>query len=134
MLKMAKSEKDYQKYVKKELWKEFEKHCKVNSLDFYSCGCVLTAHLVMKDLMRHDTKEEVRQDKVTPEEAWKSAMEQTPYHSGFSAGCTAWVITRFSPRGEEFQKWWNEYNGGTGKEKGTIDPATFTISDTKEEK
>ena len=96
--------KEYKNYVKKELLSEFKKHCETNSLDFYSCGCVLTAHLVMEDLMRHETKGDAKQDKVTPKEAWASGMEQTDYHSGFSAGCTAQIIIRFSPRGEEFQK------------------------------
>ena len=107
--------KDYQKYVKEKLWKEFEEHCKMNSLDFYSCGCVLTAHLVMESLMQHEKyKDEkigeacIRADKVTPKEAWKSAMEQTSYHSGFSATCTAQIIVRFSPRGEEFKEWWKK--------------------------
>ena len=126
-------EKEYKKYIKKELWGEFKKHCEVNSLDFYGCGCVLTAHLVMKDLMGHETDDEVKQDKVTPKEAWESAMEQTPYHSGFSAGCTAQTIIHFSPRGEEFQKWWNKKCGGTGEENGVINPAILTIDTHKKE-
>ncbi len=127
------TEKEYKKYVKKELWTKFKKHCEANSLDFYGCGCVLTAHLVMEDLMQHEPDREVRAKKVTPKEAWASAMEQTPYHSGFSAGCTAQIIIHFSPRGEEFKKWWNEYNGGTGEEEGVINPAILTIDTHKKE-
>jgi len=123
------TEKEYKKYVKKELLKEFEKNCKINSLDFYGCSCVLTAHLVMSDLMRHEKHKDsdLSETKVTPEEAWKSAMEQTPYHSGFSAGCTAQTIIHFSPRGEEFKKWWNKYIGGTGEEEGVLNPALVKV-------
>ncbi len=104
--------KDYEKYVKKELWIEFKKHCKVNSLDFYSCGCILTAHLVLEDLMRHISKKgsDCVGIKMSPKEAWDSAMTQTNYHSGFSAQCTAQIIIMFSPRGEEFKKWWKKEN------------------------
>ena len=97
--------KDYQKYVKKELWKEFEKQCKKNSLDFYSCGCILTAHLVMEDLVGHKLKGICKEKKVTPKEAWESAMSQTDYHSGFSAAITATIIAKYSPRGDEFKNW-----------------------------
>lgn len=99
---------EYKQYVKKGLWNEFKKHCEKNSLDFYSCSCILTAHLVMEDLMCHNIKGELKQDKQTPKEAWKSAMEQTSYHSGFSASCTAQIIIHFSPRGKEFKKWWKK--------------------------
>ena len=120
-------EGSYKNYVKKGLWTKFKKTCEKNSLDFYSCGCILTAHLVMKDLIAHTLKGVWKQNKVTPKEVWESAMEQTDYHSGFSAAMTANIIATFSIRGEEFQKWWNEYNGGTGEEQGTINPAILTI-------
>ena len=97
--------KDYKKYVKKKLWREFKKMCKNNSLDFYSSGCVLTAHLVMQDLMAHTFKGVWKMKKITPKEAWESAMKQTDYHSGMSAAVTATIIERYSPRGEEFKKW-----------------------------
>ena len=106
-------EKEYKQYIKKKLIKKFEKHCKNNCLDFYSCGCILTAHLVMEDLMRHKVKKILMLGKATPEEAWESAMNQTGYHSGCSAGFTASIIIYFSPRGEEFRKWWNKYHNGT---------------------
>lgn len=120
-------EETYKNYVKKELLKEFEKTCKQNSLDFYSCGCILTAHIVMRDLMAHTFKGVWKDKKMTPKEAWESAMEQTDYHSGFSAAMTANIIATFSVRGNEFKKWWNKYNGGTGEEKGTLNPAILEI-------
>lgn len=118
---------NYKDYVKKGLWSKFKKHCEINSLDFYGCGCVLTAHLVMKDLMCHTFKGVWKEKKVTPKEAFESAMEQTGYHSLCSASFTASTISTFSPRGKEFQKWWNKESGGTGKEEGTINTAIITI-------
>ena len=111
-------EKEYKDYVKKELWKEFRSYCKKNSLDFYSCGVVLTAHLTMKYLTQHlhpfKVKRQIvmKYDKETPKEAWESAMKQTDYHSGFSAGCVARTIERYSPRGKEFFKWFKKEHGG----------------------
>lgn len=96
---------EYKEYVKLGLIKEFEKMCKKNSLDFYSSGCVLTAHLVMEDLMKHKVKGELKEKKVSVEEAWFDAMDQNGYHSGMSAAITATIIARFSPRGEEFKRW-----------------------------
>jgi hypothetical protein len=97
--------KKYTKYVKKGLENKFAEMCKMNSLDFYSCGCVLTAHLVMEKLMQHAEKGVFHYEKVNPKEAWEHAMRQTPYHSGMSAAMTATIIARYSPRGEEFKEW-----------------------------
>ena len=47
--------------------------------------------------------------------------------TGFQAGCMAQGIVHFHPRGVEFQKYFNKENGGTGKEKGTINPAIITV-------
>ncbi len=96
---------NYKEYVKPELIKEFEKHCKANSLDFYSNGCILTAHMVMEKLMQHKSNSICKRDKVTPKEAWEDTMKQTDYHSGMSAAFTATVIAKYSLRGEEFKKW-----------------------------
>ena len=103
-------ETTYKDYVKKEMIEKFEKHCKVNCLDFYSCGCVLTAHLVLKDLMRHTFEGPIKEDKCSPKEAWDNAMEETPYHSGYSAGTTAIIVAVYSPRGDEFKEWCKKEN------------------------
>jgi len=105
--KMSK-EYTYKDYVKKGLWSEFKRMCEKNSLDFYGCGCVLTAHLVLKNLMGHTFKGTWKQIKVSPKDAWNSAMEQTDYHSGASVGMTVSIIFYFSPRGKEFKKWWKK--------------------------
>jgi hypothetical protein len=99
----------YKHYVKKELWNEFVKTCHKNSLDFYSCGCLITAHLVMQDLMAHTYEDPWKEDKCTPQEAWESAMTQCGNgHSGMSAAMTACMIARYSPRGREFACWCNK--------------------------
>jgi len=47
--------------------------------------------------------------------------------TGFQAGAMASMINYFHPRGDEFRKYFNKQNGGTGKEKGTINPAIITL-------
>jgi hypothetical protein len=120
-------EPTYKNYVKPELQKEFVKYCKMNCLDFYSCGCVLTTHLVMQKLMQHTYEGVWKGNKVSVKDAWEDAMKQNNYHSGCSAGMTASAVSHFSPRGKEFQQWWNKHCGGTGKEDGAINPAILTI-------
>jgi hypothetical protein len=99
------SDPTYKDYIKKELEKEFKEICHKNSLDFYSCGCLLTAHLVMNDLMAHTYEGVWKQDKCTPKEAWENAFKQFDGHSGMSAAMTATIIAKYSPRGEEFKAW-----------------------------
>ena len=98
---------ELKEYVKPNLVKKFEKFCEKNSKDFYSCGCILTAHIVMKALMRHKDKEIglFKPIKLTPKESWEKGMRVCPEHSGASAAVTATIIARYSPRGEEFKKW-----------------------------
>ena len=98
-------EPTYKNYVKPELIKEFEKMCESNSKDFYSSGCVTTAHIVMNDLMAHTYKGVWKHKKIGPKDAWQGAMNSHPGHSGMSAAITATIIAKYSPRGEEFKKW-----------------------------
>lgn len=96
---------DFKSYVKPSLYKEFEKLCEANSKDFYSSGCITTAHIVMSDLMGHTFEGAFREKKVTPKEAWENGMEQCAGHSGMSAVMTATIIAKYSPRGDEFKNW-----------------------------
>ncbi len=96
---------NYKNYVKKGLWNDFVKMCHNNSLEFYGCSCVLTAHLVMQDLMQHTYKGIWKEPECTPKEAWKSAFKQFGGHSGMSAAMTATIIAKYSPRGKEFVDW-----------------------------
>lgn len=98
-------EPTYHDYVKKDMLDKFVQECKCNSLDFYSCGCILTAHLVLQALMGHTFKGFWNQKRVTPKQAWESAIKETPYHSGASAAASAIIVARYSPRGEEFKQW-----------------------------
>ena len=96
---------EFKKYVKKELWNEFEEICKKNSLDFYSCGVILTAHLVMHNMCQSKMwKSLVFQDE-SPQEAWESAMKSNPYHSGASASFACQMICKYCIKGDEFRKW-----------------------------
>ncbi len=96
--------KDYEKYVKKELWKKFEQMCKKNCLNFYSCSCVFSAHLVMEKLSYPQKKDVIKHKKMSCKEAWEEGISGHG-HSGMSAAITATVIAKYSPRGDEFKKW-----------------------------
>ena len=62
----------------------------------------------------------------TPQEAEDKGIKDSGI-TGFQAGVMAGVIARFHPRGEEFRIFFNKQYGGTGEEKGTINPAIMTI-------
>lgn len=47
--------------------------------------------------------------------------------TGYMAGAAIAGVVFFNPRGEELKKAWNIYCGGTGEEKGAINPAIVTI-------
>lgn len=64
----------------------------------------------------------------TPEEAENEGIKDSGI-TGFQAGCMAGAIAHFHPRGDEFNKYFNKQCGGTGEEKGTINPAILTIKD-----
>lgn len=62
------------------------------------------------------------------EEAEKIGIKDSGI-TGFMAGCMAQSIVHFHPRGDEFKDYWNKRCGGSGKEKGTINPAIITIKE-----
>lgn len=98
--------KDYERYVIKEKIPKFVEYCENNCLDFYSCGIITTLHLVLRNLMLHkEIGIFTATEELTPEMAWKDAIEQTPYHSGASISIVAIAVAEFSIRGEEFKKW-----------------------------
>lgn len=61
----------------------------------------------------------------TPEEAEKECHGHEL--TGYMVGHAMMMVSRFSPRGEEMRAWWNKHMGGTGEEKGTINPAILSI-------
>jgi len=99
--KDAMAKYDWHNYVRKERHDEFEFMCKKNCLDFYSCGVVLSSHLIMSDLY----------DGLTPKDAHDSAFKTMTGHSGASASMVISIVKHFSPRGEEFYKWYKEQEG-----------------------
>jgi len=64
----------------------------------------------------------------TPQEAESEGIKDKGI-TGFQAGVMAGAINHFHPRGSEFNKYFNKQCGGTGEEKGTINPAIITIKD-----
>ena len=63
---------------------------------------------------------------LTPKEAEDEGIKDSGI-TGYQAGVMASMISHFHPRGEEFKKYFNKQCGGTGEEKGTINPAILTV-------
>lgn len=107
--------------MKKEFIKEFEDWANKNS-DSYGKACVDVARRAMEIL--DECKDfETHALIVQADKAVHGQSELT----GYMAGVIASAITHFHERGAEFNKKWNKDNGGTGEEKGTINPAILTI-------
>ncbi len=68
----------------------------------------------------------------TPEEAIE--MMNGRDLTGYMAGEAISIAAHFNPRGEELKAPWNKRCGGSGDEKGTINPAIITISAPQENK
>lgn len=107
-------ERGYKKYVKRELIKGFEKLCRIQSLDSIGCSCLLSLHYALEDLMKH-TYDSFEKKKITPRKAWENAMENVPVHSGATAEAVARAVVKYSPRGEEFRKWYIKEYGSLPK-------------------
>ncbi len=103
--------------IKPELLSEYNNYVETNGQDEYSKACVEAGEAVMKLLDEGKTCEEA--------EKGLHGKELT----GFMAGATAMAVAHFHERGEEFNKFWNKSVGGTGEEKGTINPAILTINE-----
>lgn len=61
----------------------------------------------------------------TPEEA----LTELNGHglTGYMAGIAVDTVVHFNPRGDDLRPVWNKRCGGTGEEKGVINPAIVTI-------
>ncbi len=64
----------------------------------------------------------------TPEEAEKEGTHGFGL-TGNMVGEAMLIVAHFNPRGEEMKVWWNKRCGGTGEEKGTINPALLTFKE-----
>lgn len=51
--------------------------------------------------------------------------------TGFQAGAVASTVARFSPRGDEFRKYWNKRWGVEEDTGGVVNPAIVTLSESK---
>lgn len=80
--------------VKPELQAEWQEVVSVND-DAYGAATVAAAVRSLNGLAQGDTPERA-------ESRW-SGLGIT----GFMASCAAQMTARFSPRGEEFRRWWN---------------------------
>jgi len=106
--------------MKKETQKQWDNLVAKNQ-DDYGKACVDIARKVMEYLDKGETfnchdlickaDDEVKADGIT----------------GYMAGVVASMVSHFHERGDEFKKEWNKDCGGTGEEKGTINPAILTI-------
>jgi len=101
--------------LKEGLEKEYESYVSKNQ-DSYGNEVILVTARVCKLL----------DEGKTPQEAEDEGIKDSGI-TGFMAGAMASSIARFHPRGEEFKKFFNKQCGGTGEEKGTINPAILTV-------
>jgi hypothetical protein len=118
---------DYLDFIRPETEEDYIKFCHANSTHWYSCLVVISAQRCMEMLSHPKEGAVIVHKHKTVEEAWEETMKEFDGHSGYTAGCTANAVAHFSPRGEEFRVFWNKRCGGTGTEKGTINPAILTI-------
>jgi len=103
--------------IRASLKSEWEDCKEKNSQDDYSKACIDSAIEVMTAL---EDGEEVHK-----------AHDKMYGHglSGFMAGCVAQMVSRFSPRGEEFKDFWNKQFGVDEKADGVVNPAVLTIKE-----
>lgn len=102
--------------VKEETAEEWMQYADNNTNDAYSCCVAETSLLCLKKLQEGATCDEVEQI--------YSKMGLT----GSMACAVSSTITHFSPRGNEFRKYWNSQYGISEEEKGTVNPAVLTLS------
>ncbi len=98
---------------------EYEKYVEINSKDGYSkavIDCGETFGNLIDEGRSFDEAE-----KMMLETAEGSEL------TGYMMGAIMAAVAHFHPRGEEVKAWWNKQYGGTGEEKGTINPAILSI-------
>lgn len=110
--------------IKKGLEERYAKYVKINSKlseddNGYSKACVDCAEIMGNFIDEGKSFDEA-----------ECLMLDTPDGqelTGFMMGMIMRSLYSFHERGEEIKSWWNKKSGGTGKEKGTINPAIITI-------
>lgn len=107
------------KNIKEELQAEYDKYKEINSKDGYSRAVIDCGESFANFVDEGKSfKEAERLMLDTPE-----GSELT----GYMMGAIMSAMVHFHPRGEEIKVWWNQECGGTGEEKGTINPAILSI-------
>lgn len=102
-------------------WKNYEQKNK----DVYGKCCVNIARQVMKNL-----DNTIIDADFDPHDFIIKAMKEiseSGITTGFMAGAIAKMVVDCHRKGKEFNEAWNKHCGGSGKEKGTINPAIITI-------
>lgn len=105
--------------TKPGLQEKYDHFAKINSEDEYSKG-VITAI---------DGFAAALDEAKTLDEANDAMCKAEPGLTGFMAGEAMKAIVHFHERGEEVKTWWNIRCGGTGEEKGTINPSILILKD-----
>lgn len=105
--------------TKEGLQDKYDNFAKLNSEDEYSKGVVTAI----------DAFAEALDEGKTPDEADEFMCKKEPGLTGYMVGEAMRAIAYFHPRGEEVRVWSNKRWGGTGEEKGTINPAIITLKD-----
>lgn len=106
--------------IKPGLEEKYATYVANNSTDGYSRACVDCGETFGRAL-----------DTGSSPETAKVIMCATPDGqelTGFMMGAIMSAIVYFHPRGPEVKVWWNKECGGTGEEKGTINPAIITVA------
>ena len=97
----------------------YDNYAKINQADEYSKACIdcIEVYSACLDIGK------------TPEEAERLMLDSNVGQglTGNMMGEIMKAIVHFHPRGDEVRPWWNKKCGGTGEEKGTINPALVTI-------
>lgn len=100
--------------IKEGLESDYKKYVQINE-DPYSAACVKAGErvgaLLDEGKSADDALEGLKGDDL----------------SGAMAGAAIAGVVNFHPRGDELKVAWNKDCGGTGEEKGTIDPSIITI-------
>ncbi len=102
--------------IKPELQEEYDKYVAINQEDEYSKQVITCGELFMKGIDSNKTLDE----------ALDSAVKGFGL-TGYMVGALIETAAHFHQRGDEIKSWWNKRYGGTGEEKGTINPAIVTM-------
>ena len=106
-----KEQPEWKEYVRKDKHKEFIHCCRMSALDSYSIECIMVTHICLAYLQwGYWLRGMGKHKQLSAEECWDETMKHE-WCQGLSdsqAGFIAGHIIDFSPRGKEFEKWWDK--------------------------